>query len=862
MAKFSIFKQKISNSNNIQSFRFIEKESLFSETKFMTLFKNHPDAVCTLNKNGEIINYNDAVKRLFGYTDEDLTSSLERYFYKNHKRMNHNHYKLALNGSAQNFQSIITHKNGRLINVDVTYVPIMDQDMETIVYAVVKDITKSKMLEIKLHESERRFENIYDNLSLGIRSFDVQKGEIIMTSLGIGDVTGYPPENFRTINSWESIIHKDDLQTYLVEYSKLADGISFNLQYRIIHKNGEMIWVQDKTIPVFDSDGSLIRIDGIVSNISDQKEYEKRIKHLAYHDPITDLPNRTLFESKINSLIELSGEKKEPFSIMYLDLDRFKNINKSLGHKIGDQLLQKFSQRISKLLKKSSLFSRMDGDEFGIVIWDYAHSGYPESLAKTIIDSLNKPFMIEGFELFMTASIGISAYPSNGSSVEEIFKNADAALYRAKVSGKNHYQIYSSNLNISSFKQYDLERDLRKSITNEQLVIHFQPRVDTMTGKMVSAEALVRWEHPVWGLVSPKEFIPLAEETGFINEIGDWVLKQVCHYISEWERNHIPVVPISINITAQRFLRNDWKSTIINTIKDAEIDPALIELEMTETTLIQHEKEVEAAFRFLSSFGIKMALDDFGTGYSSLTHIKDFSINTIKIDQSFIKQITITPNVEVIIKSIIFMAKGLNMNIVAEGVETMEQLAFLKQQECHEIQGYLFSKPVTEKEFQSLLKRVILKPTYTSEKINFPERRKFSRVNLVFPLSSQMTLTSIQGQRVELGKTEVLIEDIGAGGLKFLSTIQLPIRPDILFQFEVIIMGQPLTLHGYVVWKNEIEDIFQYGLQFLYDEDEKVKLMKIFNYFSLQLKNNPLLPNCHFIKEDKMNYLKKVNLAE
>ena len=324
----------------------------------------------------------------------------------------------------------------------------------------------------------------------------------------------------------------------------------------------------------------------------------------------------------------------------------------------------------------------------------------------------------------------------------------------------------------------------------------------------------------------------------------------------------LPVVPISINVTAERFLRNDWISTLHNTLKETNVDPSLIELEITETTLIQHEKVVESAFQYLKELGIRIALDDFGTGYSSLSHIMDFSIDTIKIDQSFIRQITKTPNVEVIIKSIIFMAKGLNMNVVAEGVESNEQLAFLKQLECHEIQGYIFSKPVSEKMFQSLLKKVILKPIATGENSTIQDRRNFYRIDLLFPLRSNMTLISFKGKQVTLGKTEVLIEDIGPGGLKFLSTIQLPIHPDIIYQFETIIMNQHITLNGHIVWKNEVKDIFQYGVQFLMDENERVRLLKILNHFSLQLKNNPFVPDCSFIEEEKFSYLKKWNTAK
>ena len=862
MGNFSFSSQIRKKSNNTNDLTSLDNDILFNEKKFKTVYDNHPDAIFIVDVNGKIQNYNQSMKNISGYTDRALQDDFKRNFDEESKSLSNNHFQLALKGEAQNFQAAVSHKNGRLIPVDITYAPIMNEDMQVIgVYGIGKDITMSKMVEKKLRESEQRFEHIYDNLSLGIRSVDVQKKEVIMASLGMEGVTGYAPEYFHQKHSWESIIHPDDYSNYQTEYSKLADGKSFILQYRIIHKNGETVWVQDKTLPVFDAEGNFIRVDGIVSNISDQKEYENKIKHLAYYDGLTNLPNRKIFKRKIESLMKLVGGKKDSFSIMIMDLDRFKNINQTLGHEMGDKLLQQFAKRISHLLNKTSLFSRNDGDEFGIVIWDYEPSTYPGTLAKTIIDSLKKPFMIDDFELYLTASIGICTNPSNGTSLSEMVKHADATLYRAKTSGKNNYQIYSSSFNITSYKQFDIEKDLRKAIENKQLLLHFQPRVDALTGKIVSAEALIRWEHPVWGLVSPGEFIPLAEETGFINEISDWVLRQVCHYISDWQKQKLPIVPISMNVTAQRFLRSNWKSTLLHILDETNIDPTLIEIEITETTLIQHEKVVESALQFLKEHGIKIALDDFGTGYSSLSYLKDLSIDTIKIDRSFVEQISRTTDVEIIIKALIFMAKGLNMNIVAEGVETIEQLDFLKQQECHEIQGYLFSKPVSLETFQSLLKKVILKPIDSSEKPKRQERRNYFRVNILSPMSSQMTLTSIQGKQVELGKTEVLIEDIGPGGLKFLSTIQLPIRPDIQFQFETTIMDQPVKLQGHVVWKNEVKGIFQYGVHFIIDEDERSSLIKILYNFLLQLKKNPFVPNCGFIKEDRFLYLKKMNIA-
>ncbi|MFS0820383.1 EAL domain-containing protein [Bacillus sp. 1P02SD] len=757
------------------------------------------------------------------------------------------------------FEFRILRKDGTTIHVYNQADVILDENRKPVRFiGTVQDITKRKVIEQKLKDNENQVEHIFDNLDAGIWSFDIKKGNYNLISKGVEAITGYSPSDFGNQITWDSLIHPDDYTEYHNKQLKKLKGENLYHQYRIIHRNGDVVWVQDQTLPVLNKNGEVIRFDGIITNITDQKEYEKRIQYLAFHDFLTQLPNRMLFENKINELITASDHVKKHFSILYLDLDRFRNINESLGHQIGDKLLSEFSQRVNMLLSKNSLFARLGGDEFGLIFWNYEDSDYPINAAKLIIDCLDLPFFIEDFELLITTSVGISTFPENGTTMEELIKNADAALYRAKASGKNTYQIYSSSLSINSFKQFYLERDLRKSIESNQLVVYFQPRVDSSTGKIVSAEALVRWEHPIWGLVSPVEFIPLAEETGYINEIGDWVLDQVCRNITKWKQQTLAVVPISVNISAQRFLKSDWKGKFGTILEENIIDPSLIEIEITETTMIKHEEAVKIAIHYIKSLGFKLALDDFGTGYSSITYLKDYPIDTIKIDQSFIKHIAKTNNVETIIKSLIFMAKGLNMNVVAEGVETIEQLSFLRQQECQEIQGYIFSKPVPEKTFQKLLKKMILKPTFNSNTATFSNRRRYYRINLLFPLSSQMTLTSILGNKVQLGSTEALIEDIGPGGLRFLSTIHLPVRPDITYQFHTKIMDEMVTLNGHVVWKEEVKGIFQYGLKFIVDENQRDQLVKFLNQFSTQLRNNPFVPNCNFVKEEKISYLKKV----
>ncbi len=760
------------------------------------------------------------------------------------------------NCESYNMEFRISRVDGSTIHVYEQAEVILDENKQPIrIIGFIQDITKRKMVENKLSESEQRFKNIYTNLEAGIWSFDVSRNEFILISPGVEVVTGYTSDQFKHDIAWESIIHGDDLPKYRKLQPILQNGESLNHQYRIIHKCGEIRWVQDQTIPVLDDNGNLIRIDGIITNITELKVYEERITHFAYHDILTNLPNKRMFDDLIQSLVK----SKDPinFTLLYLNLDRLGNINDTLGYEIGDKLLQEFTKRINTLLDDTSLIARLDGDEFSIILYDFKEKEYPVAIAREIIKLLKEPFYVDDYELYISSSIGISNFPHDGESKEELLKNARAALNRAKEMGKNNYQIYSASLNISSFKLYTLERDLHKAIQNEELYLDFQPRVDTATGKMVSAEALVRWEHPIWGQVSPGEFIPLAEESELILDIGDWVLEKVCSYLQKWSENKSPIVPISINVSAKRFLRNDLISKMKYVLEKTNTDPKFIELEITETTLVYNEETVSQVIQSLREMGIRIALDDFGTGFSSLTYLKNYPIDTIKIDQSFIQNINIAKSDEMIIKSIIFLAKGLDLNVVAEGVETNDQLTFLKQQECDEIQGYLFSKPVDEKRFEQLLKNKVLKVNNSLQnQENIENRRKYYRINLLFPLSSNMSLTSINGKSVELGKTEVLIEDIGIGGLRFLSNINLPVRPDVILEFETLIMEHIVKLQGHIVWKQEVNDLYQYGLQFTINEVERDKLVKLLNNFQIQLRKNPLVQDCHFIQEDKMNYLK------
>ncbi|MBM7607791.1 diguanylate cyclase (GGDEF)-like protein/PAS domain S-box-containing protein [Lysinibacillus composti] len=979
---FLFFPKSKREENGQSSIPSLKSHTFINKSIFSTLFHPHPEAVFTLNLNGQLCLFNPSLIRTFQFNESKVVSE----FSNTMKQSTFNsHFKMALKGQAQNFKDSVYLSNGSLIHLDFTLVPLLSEEMETLaVYGIAldvtkhkkheekmqeivnkfemaqksgkigswdydiesdsiywskqlyeltgrnsnasyslklteglkyvhpedqkryrkllnqsiqfgksydiefrilrednsviyvsenvevvldefgravrligntQDITKRKLAEKKLRETESRINHIYDNLPLGIRSVDVVNNKVIFVSPGITEITGLPAEGFYEREAWDQLIHPDDHEYYQQQYSKILEGKSFNIEYRIFHQNGDIIWVQDKTVSVFDHQGKLIRTDGILTNITEKKQYEEKINRLAYYDAITGLPNRSSFIEKIDSLIEVS----KPFSILYIQIDRFRNINSSLGHIIGDQLLQHFSNRIDSLINGTYYFARISGGKFGLILPNTNETNFAEILAKSMIDSFQESLIVDGYELYLNVSIGISNYPSNGGTREELLHNTNTALKRAEALGKNTYHIYSPTISINSFKHYELERDLRKSIENNELILYFQPRVETSTGRIVGAEALIRWQHPVWGLVSPGEFIPIAEESGFINEISNWVLENVCKTIAKWKSEKLHVVPISINVTSQRFLKSDWLPVLLNSLNTYDIDPSLLEFEITETTLLHYEKEVEFAFQYLKELGVKLAFDDFGTGYSSLTHLKDFSIDTIKIDKSFIQRIS-EPNIEMIIKSLIFMGKGLEMTVVAEGVETIEQFEFLRNQECSEIQGYLFSEPVPVEKLEVMLKRVILKPAHFSGHVAMEDRREFYRVDLLFPLSSDMTLTSFQGKNVNLGKTEVVIENISAGGLRFLSTIQLPVRPDIIYQFETTILEKQITMNGHVVWKQEVKDgFFQYGVQFIITEKERDELIKILNQLTLQLKKNAYIPGCSFIQDDKFCYLRKAN---
>ncbi|MER2057876.1 MAG: EAL domain-containing protein [Niallia sp.] len=442
-----------------------------------------------------------------------------------------------------------------------------------------------------------------------------------------------------------------------------------------------------------------------IRDITRKKEDERRITHMAYHDGLTDLPNRRLFNDQLKQYVNKAKDNFEPLALLYLDMDRFKYINDSLGHFIGDRVLCEISKLLKRCMRNHDFVARVGGDEFNIILPNTNRETALER-AEFILKEFRNPIYIDNYELFITTSIGISVFPYDGEDASILTKNADAALYRAKEAGKNQYNVFHSGMNLQSYRKFIMQNDLRKALERKELKLVYQPKLDLETNQINGAEALVRWEHPNWGTIMPSEFIPLAEETGAIIEIGEWVFRTACEQIKLWGKNGVSPIRVAVNFSARQFLQKDVLTKIEDILKETDINPNLIEIEITESVLIGNETNIGNLFHHFKKIGIHVTIDDFGIGFSSLNYLRRFPLQTLKIDKSFIQDISNKQTESIaLIQSIISLAKALHMSVIAEGVETREQLNLLKELHCQEIQGYLFSPPISSEKLELLLSK-------------------------------------------------------------------------------------------------------------------------------------------------------------
>lgn len=471
----------------------------------------------------------------------------------------------------------------------------------------------------------------------------------------------------------------------------------------LIRRDGSQAAIEDSSAPIHDSNGQISGAVMVFHDITRSQAMSLKMAHLAQHDFLTSLPNRVLLNDRIAQAVVLAQRRGTTFAVLFLDLDNFKHINDSLGHAIGDQLLQSVAQRLCACVRSSDTVSRQGGDEFVILVSEDQHAEDAALTAEKILTALGASHSVADHELYATPSIGISVYPADGRNAETLIKNADTAMYRAKEKGRNNYQFFKSDMNVRAVERQIIETHLRQALERQEFVLHFQPKVNLDTGTITGAEALLRWMHPQWGMMLPDRFVPIAEDCGLIVPIGRWVLREACAQAKRWEEDELKPGSIAVNISALEFRNKDFVESVHAILNETGLAPRCLQLEITESVLMRDVESSTAILQQFKKMGIQLAVDDFGTGYSSLSYLHQFPIDVLKIDQSFVQDIASLEGNGIIVSAIIAMCTSLKQRAVAEGVEKQVQLAFLKAHNCAEGQGYFFSRPLVAEQFAKLL---------------------------------------------------------------------------------------------------------------------------------------------------------------
>uniref|UniRef100_A0A831UEK3 EAL domain-containing protein n=1 Tax=Geobacter metallireducens TaxID=28232 RepID=A0A831UEK3_GEOME len=504
---------------------------------------------------------------------------------------------------------------------------------------------------------------------------------------------GYGAEETAAVSFFD-ILHPDSREQCGAEMQRVLAGHSLSpMEAVFTAKDGRSVIVEG-SLTCAHGEGESQVIWSICRDITERKHAEEQLYRLAHHDTLTGLPNRLLFMDRLQQAKALANRYGYQVAVLFLDLDRFKIINDTLGHPVGDRLLLQVAQRIVGCVREVDTVARIGGDEFTIILVNVDTVEDAKRTGQKILKTLAAPFAIDTYELFVTASIGISLYPADGESLDHLVKKADIAMYHAKGEGRNNVQFYLPRMDENADKRLLLETSLRKALDNGEFRVYYQPKVDIVTKNITAMEALIRWEHPVLGLVSPAEFIPLAEETGLIIPIGEWVLRTACLQNRQWAREGLPSMRVAVNLSGYQFQQKTLLDTIRGILAETGLAPELLELEITESVIMQNPDFAVAVLNQLRDLGVHISIDDFGTGYSSLAHLKRFSVNTLKIDKSFVRDVEINSADAAIATAIIAMGNSLNLKVIAEGVETEGQLSFLSDNKCDEVQGYLFSTPM------------------------------------------------------------------------------------------------------------------------------------------------------------------------
>ncbi|MGG1575503.1 putative bifunctional diguanylate cyclase/phosphodiesterase [Fictibacillus sp. NRS-1165] len=566
-----------------------------------------------------------------------------------------------------------------------------------------KEIEEHKSTMNELRKSRERLQDIFDTIDVAIWSHNLKQNKLMVTR-GIEKLYGYSLDSFiQDVELWRKVIHSEDLPIIDQRAKRIARGETVTSEYRITRPDGEIRWIQDRGIPILDESGVLVDFNSILYDITNRKQAESTIDHMAYHDDLTGLPNRHRFQEVLEQKMFEAGISNSTIAVMFVDLDRFKMINDTLGHRFGDLLLQHVSYQLKNLVRPSDHVFRRGGDEF-ILLMENTDEAEIRQLAMRILNQFKKPIMIRGQEIFSTLSLGIAFYPGHGLDLDELIKNADTAMYHAKEKGRDNYQFFNDALNESMMVKMQLENGLRKALHREEFTLRYQPQIHLPSERVMGTEALLRWEHPEFGNIPPSTFIPVAEDTGLIIPIGDWVIKEACRQNKFWQDIGHEKLSIAVNISAKQLEDPGFPDRVKKNLAVFELDLACLELEITEGMMQDFDSSIPN-IRRLKELGVKISIDDFGTGYSSLSYLKVLPIDTLKIDKSFLDDSLESFQGQALVKTIIDMGINLKFNVIAEGIEDRMQVEFLLSQGCLVGQGYFYSEPLSATECEAFFQK-------------------------------------------------------------------------------------------------------------------------------------------------------------
>jgi diguanylate cyclase (GGDEF)-like protein/PAS domain S-box-containing protein len=690
-----------------------------SEKRYRGLLEAAPDAMVVVNQSGDIVLLNLQAENQFGYRRDELLGQRVKNIIPEGfaERLVAEDLRSAEDALAQQIGTGIElvgrRKDGSEFPIELMLSPLTNDDGIQVT-AAIRDISVRKAAEEALFAEKERAEVTLKSIADAVLCTDVA-GKITFLNIAAENMTGW---------SWLEAVNRPIAEVFPIVDATTRQTTSNRMEMAVrenraaqlppncilVRRDGLEMWIEGSASPIHDSEGQDVGAVTIFRDVSGARTMAQEKTHTAEHDFLTGLPNRLLLSDRLSQAVALAPRRQDKIAVLFLDLDNFKHINDSLGHPTGDKLLQSVAKRLVECVRGSDTVSRQGGDEFVMLLSDAEHWEDAAVVAARMLQAVARAHSIDRHDLHITASIGVSVYPDDGLDAETLIKNADTAMYQAKENGRQNYRFFEPEMNVRAVERQSIEEGLRRALERREFALHYQPIIDLRTGAITGAEALIRWTHPTRGSVPPVQFIPVAEDCGLMGQIGFWVLGKVCEQARAWLDAGLPVTTMAVNVSAMEFRDENFLENLVATLSETGLDPGVLVVELTESLLMKHAEAAASILQALREKGVRVAIDDFGTGYSSLGYLRKFPLDALKIDQSFVRQISDPAEDTAIVTAVIGMARSLNLRVIAEGVETLEELEFLRARHCDEVQGYYFSRPVPPEQFATLLKFGIPEP--------------------------------------------------------------------------------------------------------------------------------------------------------